>query len=269
MRLASIFDLALAGIILFMLLFCWIRFYTKNLVLSLILAIICSFLLVFAVFLIKNKKNQQKSLSSKQKDDALDAAIQLRFSTDEQVLGFFLSVLESNYRVTAKDDSLLLESPQKDSILFAPYFKQEVCTTAEISRFFAHAKEHNCSKLVICCTVVDGAAKNLASSIQNLNIVLMDAFATYQQLLAPAKKMPSKVVDTKGAKLTFKQIMGYALSKERTKNYFLLGAVLILSSFFVVFKIYYLMVGSVLLLMAVITRILPHRKNASLNNFTL
>lgn len=268
-RLASVFDITLASIILSMLLFCWIRFYTQNLALSLILSVICTFLLVFSIFLIKRRKNQQRALNSSQKDAALDASVQLRFSTPEQVLGFFLSVLEPNYTVTPKGQALLLKNAQKESTLFVPYFQNEVCTVTEISTFFAQAKECNCGRLVICCAVVDGAARNLAASVKNLNIVLLDAFATYQQVLAPANKMPAKVVDTRGAKLTFRQVMAYALSKERTKNYFLLGAILILSSFFVVFKIYYLVMGSVLLLLAAITRILPHRKNASLNNFTL
>jgi len=268
LKISVILDILLTSAISFVLFFCWIRFYSGNVLLSVFASLFITFLLVFGLFFYKHKKNIKKSITSKQRKSALECATQFRFSEPKEVQKFFYDILKEKYSVVNKSSGLLISLEDK-LLFFIPSFNKEIFTSNDLANYYSLAKKYNATQLTICSTQFEDNAKNLSKAIRTLPITLLDIYETYSQIIEPSQKMPDKVVDTESVKLTFKQILSYAISRERTKNYILLGLVLIFSSFFVMFKIYYLVFGSILLAMAILTRVLPHKHKAQISSIHL
>ena len=268
MKISIILDIILTGGILFILFFCWIRFYSNNLILSLLVSLFITFLIVFLLFFYKHKKDIKKTINSKQKKSALDCATQFRFSTPQEVHKFFYNILKEKYKTETKSKGLIVNFEDK-KLLFIPSFEKEIFTSNDLATCYSYAKKYDSKQLTICSTEFDDNSKNLAKAIKTLSITLLDIYETYSQIIEPSQKLPEKVVDTQSAKLTFKQILSYAISRDRTKNYALFGIILIFSSFFVMFKIYYLVFGSLLLAMAILTRVLPHKQKVQISSIHL
>lgn len=267
-RISNIIDIVLTSGILFLLFYCWIRFYTKNSSLSIFISVLITFLLVFLIFFCKKKKSAKKQISLKQKKMAVECATQLKFSGKNNVKKFFLNILKDKYKTQNKTDGVIIFEDNKTTF-FVVDFDKDIFSSNELASVYSSAKKYGANELIICAISFDDNTKNLSKSINNLKITLLDAYETYAQIIEPSKQLPAKVVDTEKAKLTFKQLMSYIISRERTKNYLLLGLVLIFSSFFVLFKIYYLVFGSFLLFMALLTRILPHKQKTTISSIHL
>ncbi len=267
-KIGNAIDIVLTSCIFFVLFFAWIRFYSKNVYLSIFSSIFITFLLVFFLFFYKRKKDTKKELTLKQKNLALDTALQLRFSSAKSVRSYFKKLLENKFKTEEKKDGLLITKNNKLNF-FVPCFSEEIFKSDDLARLYSKAKEYNADEITISAVTFDDNCKNLSKAITNIKITLLDAFETYTQLIEPSNELPEKVVNTQKAKLTFRQLLSYALSKERTKSYFMLGIVLIISSFFVLFKIYYLIFGSILMLMAVLTRVLPHKQKNAISSIHL
>lgn len=185
--------------------------------------------------------------------------MQLKFSTEADVKKYFKNILKNDYSVKTIKSGLLLEKDNKKT-LFSMAFNQEIFNIDNLAKTFAQAKNLDVNELIIVANNFDEKCKNLANAIKEIKISTLDAFDTYEKFIEPSGILPNKVIDTSKAKLSFRQVLNYAFSKERTKHYLLFGLILIISSFFVYFKVYYLVFGSILLVFALLTRIIPKLK---------
>lgn len=255
----NVIDIIITSIIFFILFFCWLNFYIKNTILSVFLGVFLTFLIVFFLFFFKSKRNKRKNFSSKKQKEATDCAVQLKFSDELEVKKYFKKILKNDYSVKTIKSGLLLEK-ENIKILFVMNFGQEIFNIDNLAKTFAQAKNLNVNEIIIVANAFDEKCKSLANAIKEIKISIFDAFDTYEKFIEPSKIFPNKVIDTSKAKLSFKQVINYAFSKERTKHYLLFGLILIISSFFVYFKVYYLVFGSILLVFALLTRILPKFK---------
>ena len=255
----NVIDTIITSIIFFVLFFCWLNFYIKNTILSVFLSIFLTFLIVFFLFFFKSKRNKKKNLSSKKQKEATNCIVQLKFSTEADVKKYFKNILKNDYSVKTIKSGLLLEKDNK-KILFSIAFNQEIFNIDNLAKTFAQAKNLDVNELIIVANNFDEKCKNLANAIKEIKISTFDAFDTYEKFIEPSGILPNKVIDTSKAKLSFRQVLNYAFSKERTKHYLLFGLILIISSFFVYFKVYYLVFGSILLVFALLTRIIPKLK---------
>lgn len=257
LKISRFFDILTTSTLFFMLFFCWIRFYTKNWVLSLFLAIILTFLCVFVIFFWTFKKQKKKTFNKEEQKNAHNCALQLQFSKKNCVFSFFEEILKEKFRIQKKETGFLVLDKK---IFIAPNFSGLNLSFEDFVKIFAEAKDESINELIICSNNFDETTKNFTKSIKNLKITLYDMYETYFKLIKPSNKTPKQVVETNQKKLKFKEIFALSFSRKRTKNYALFGIILILSSFFVPFKIYYLLSGSFLLVLAVLTLILPNIK---------
>ncbi len=258
-KLSDIIDCILITLFVFILLFSWIKFYTKNIILSILIGIFATFLLIFIYFFVKSKKIKKTELSKKQKQLAQNCALQLSFSTQKSTINYFEKLLNNNYNITKHTNFLILKN-NNQKILFAPLFNTEKIKNTNLAQLYAIAKEKNCSILIISGIQADEEVKNLSLKIKNIKIEIWDCFTTYNKLIKDKNLLPDETVDTSISKLNIKQILKYAFDRKRMKNYLLFGLILIISSFFVYYKIYYLIFGTIMIIIALLTIILPHKQ---------
>ena len=257
-KFSTIIDLTITVIFFFLLFFCWIRFYTKNLTLSIIGAICACFIVVFLLYFIKNKKNNKKSLNTKQKNLALDCSVQLMFTPQNKVQEYFEKLLKNKYKTMKINGGIKLTSDTFNAFFF-PAYTVEKLLTEHLSQIIALSPKP-CNQIFIATNNAENSTLDLAKSIKNISITIYNSFQTYEKIISKSNILPEKVIVTEILKPTHKQLLQYAFSKQRSKNYLLFGFILILSSFFVAFKIYYLIFGTALILTGIIVRFLPYKK---------
>ena len=97
----------------------------------------------------------------------------------------------------------------------------------------------------------------------NIKVELLDKFRAVTKFNLNAQQLYTSISVKKQPK-NLKYLFSYALSIKRTKSYLALGLILIICSFFVLYRVYYLILGSILLTMCIITLFL-HLKSKNKN----
>ncbi len=264
LKISKYFDILTTSLTLFLLFFCWIKFYTKNPLLSGIFAVFLMGIGVFLIFFANFKHEKKKTLSKNAIKQAIDCALQLQFSSKQNVENFFEQTLKNNYKVTKHNFGFVLEKDHK-KIFFVANFWLEKLDLYHFSQIYVAAKSLNLNEIFVCSNDFDEATKTFAKGIKNLKITFFDKFLTYSTFIEPFKILPEKVVDTTPEKLKLREILKLTISRERTKHYFLSGLILFLCSFFVPYKFYYLVFGSIGFLLALTTLIFANKSPKRLN----
>ena len=247
----KIIDYTVLSLCLILIFFCWIRFYTQNVTLSIILAIITTICLVFFIYICQYKKQTKTDLSKQKKKFAEEFAFQISFCSQDFILQYFYKALKTKYpNIKQNNDYLILD----DNTIFVPFFQKDCLQIPELKSLLINVLDKN-KDIVICCKEKDVQINTLVGNILNRKIKVLDIYGTFMEKYLDYEIEIPKVIETEKPKLKFKQILKFAFSRERTKNYLLLGLLLIFYSLFVLYKIYYLISGSILLIFAIITRL--------------
>ncbi len=256
-KISFYFDLIISSVLLFLLFFCWIRFYTKNLFASIIGGICATFVCIFLFSIIKNKRNEKIQLNSKQKKLALDCALQLMFTSQGQVQKYFETIFKEKYKTTKTNGGLKIVK-ENFCAFFFPAYSVEVLQPEHLAQIISFSSKIS-NQIFISVNQADNKTLELAKSIKNIKITIYNYMQTYEKIISKQNILPEQVIDTSIVKPTYKQLIEYAFSPSRSKNYWALGLILLLSSFFVAFKIYYLISGSILILIGIIVKFLPNK----------
>lgn len=243
----------------FLVFFCWIRFYTKNTLLSLFCgAFLTASILIITTKLLK-RKNEHKKITQTDKINAQFCALQFGFMPLKQCVNYFYDILKKENKVAIFNSHLVLNPNTKNATLFIPlFFKNEVVDT-DIQSAFIRAKQQNCKSVIICAKGFNQSAVLLASKLKDIEFDFFGTSKLYNEIIKP-HPLPPKIVDTTIEKLSFKQLVFYAFSKKRIKNYIAFGLILLVSSFFVYNKLYYLISGTLLLVLCIVILSLPDKK---------
>lgn len=265
LRLSKLIDTIFVLGFCFLVVFCWLRFYTKNTLFSVLISATVTVAASIVFTKIIKAKNKTKSLSKQDKENAQYCALQFSFTPLKQVLIYFYDILKPKNNVSLLKTHLVLNPKTQKAIIFIPLFFKNEIDEIDIQNTFILAKEQNCNSVVICAKAFNQSATSLISKLKNMSFTLFDSFETYNKIIKP-NNLPPKIVDTTVAKLTFSQILLLAFGKQRIKNYLIFGLILIASSFFVYYKLYYLISGSILLVLCIVILCLPNKRNNVPNN---
>lgn len=115
------------------------------------------------------------------------------------------------------------------------------------------AKERKITKLAIFCANVDPTSKNYLENLKDIEVVICDK----NYLALKAKKMglstPNIFQEKPHSKLKLKEILSLSITREKAKKYFLSGLLVFFCSFFVRYNIYYILMSSLLFLLAILS----------------
>lgn len=260
LRLSQIIDSIFVFGFCFLIVFCWIRFYTKNTILSAFVGLIITTIFSLVLAKILNAKSKRKNITKKDKQDAQFCALQFGFMPLKQCLMFFCDILKQKNKVAFFKSHLVLNPQTQNATLFVPLFYKSEILETDIQNCFILAREKNCNTILICAKSFSQAATTLAKNLSAFHFSLFDTFETYSKIIKP-NPLPPKIVDTSVEKLHFSQLVLSAFDKKRIRNYLLFGVILLVSSFFVYYKIYYLISGSILIVLCIVILFLPNKKS--------
>ena len=115
---------------------------------------------------------------------------------------------------------------------------------------YKKSQKFNANKIIICTSSYD---KSLLSFLKLLPIktIVLDKFEVYEKLMKPFNHFPQNSVELKKPQNSVSSLVAFALNKKRCKGYVVSSLILFVSSMFVKVSAYYLVISTILLLLAI------------------
>ena len=248
----KIINTAFRLLLLFSLSFIWMRYFFKDLALSIIFAVFLTALIDLLLYTLFRRKQAKTSLKAKELKECEDMFLSLLLNKNS--IAFFEKLATSKHKCEKHKDHLIVTEGDSRVALF-PRLQLAPLTADGVVELYksCQTKLPNLGKIVIVCGTAEKDAYSVASKL-NHNILILDKHDTYKKLYKEYNTYPSAISDFKPVKNeTIKSLLAYSFNKKRTKAYFFSALVLLFSSFLIGSSVYYIVMSSLLLLFAIIS----------------
>lgn len=238
-KLAIQLDNIFKYIVIFCIFFIWTNYYYTNflgcVILSILFTSIACFILT-KIFYIKNDKKIKTKNEAIEYDQTIH---QLLFMKQDEILNYFYLVLKT-LDFDAKSDNFTIILNNKTIL---PYFVYEL----SIDDFLKIYKKYKSKKLIILTNKVSSELNSFISNFDLEAVEIMTSKDVYNTLIKPSKLKPQITVKAKELKkLTAIKFCQHAFNKKNARSYFLSGILIMFSSLFYKYSLYYQIVGTIL-----------------------
>jgi len=226
------------------LVFIWINYYIKDIEKSFLSSIIITFVICLAFFSYKKYKNKREI----SKNNSLE---QIQFAKDQLLFGKTIDTIaiisklynHINLKPTNQEYHHINISEQIDYYFL---FKNEQLTQSDFINIY-QTRQFN--KIIVYCF-----NETTFTMFENIDIKTITFDNIYKKSLEQDTPLTNNIKSLKKPKLKAKEILGIVFNKNRSKGYLYFGLMIIFSSFFTIFSIYYLIVGSCLIFCSIFSR---------------
>lgn len=262
-RFSRIFQAFFRFTIIFLIAFVWTRYFISQLWLALAVAIATSIIIDAILRIIFHRKNSIAALKKNEQEEAENAFLSL--SLDPKALDFFLRLANSKHNAEKKKNCILISHDDGEKVLLIPHLSHKNLSVDNIASFVLAARNFSAKKIVIPCKNAD---KECFSFTKNFDeeFVILNQYEAYQKLYRAYNMLPEiKIKYKKEKALAFRELALFSLNKSRAKGYFLSALVLCFSTLFVRTTIYYCIVASLLMILALVSLFNPFERNANVS----
>jgi len=250
-----VLKILLKSSLIFLISFIWLNYFLN----SAWLAGAISFAITLIIELItiySRKKNKNKTfLKIKEKEDAENMFLSLASKTD--YLSFFYNLASTRHSNCAISKHFISLQHLESKVILYPFMKIAKISPDDIMQIYNNLAKKEVEKIVIPCNEYDSSCTGFIKNLP-IKIVLLDKYQTYSLLYSEYDFYPEITISyKKEIKQSLKDLIAFAFNKSRTKGYILSAFVLFFPSFFIKFNLYYTIIGSILLLFAIISFINP------------
>ena len=258
-KVSLIFQELLKIFLIYLILFVWIRYFVRKLWLASLISLLSTLGLYALIFLLSKKKRLKFGLKLKEKEDAENMFLSLSFSANP--MDFFNKLASSKHHDVTKHKNYLAIEYKLEKVKTLLYFDGSFAglTIPRLCEIYAKLKKEKASKIVIACYEITD--KNLLGFLHNFEekFVILDRFQSYEKLYKLYGIYPEITKKYSNKKsLAFKDLFAYSLNKKRTKGYLLSALILILCGLFVRASLYYYLMASLLIILALISQFNTH-----------
>lgn len=241
-----VFARLTAGLIIFI----WIKYYVKSLYLSLLYTAIAMAVLIIAFDIIFRRKKSSDDVKDKIKKEQI--MNQLCFNSAAENFELFSNLLSKRYEVENKKTCLLIKKDGQIKAVFLKFSPSKL-GQGNVIEAVKESKELGVQKILILCNGAQNNAYSFAACVDGYDITILDDKAVYE-LMKRYQTFPeiNQKINKFPKNLQLKEIAAIALSRKRVKGYFFASLLLLFSSFFVRYSIYYRVFATILLIMALV-----------------
>lgn len=227
---------------LFLITFLWCNFYLRNFSHSLICSaiIILTFSLIYIPHKInKYKKNKYTTAETDKKNYYKN---QLLLSNNKEIINFITNLYEYKNIEFLSDNHAFTDN--KDIFIC---FNEEELTNSKIYDFFKQSVSND-------IYVYSLNKPNFSLKINNKKI----SYYNFSDLMTKCKEkntfFDNNIIIEKKTKLRVKDVLCIVLGKERSKSYLYLGSLILFSSLFTPYNIYYIVISSILFILSIFSK---------------
>lgn len=238
-------DTVFAGLCGFLLFFTAVRYYTRNAALALFFGIAAMLLLGALGYLYISRKQNKKLLVSRDEKEKKLLALHLSLSSDAYIKKLLCSMLGEGAEISGKK-VLLGETANFFD------FKMQPLTEDDVARVIKNGFR---GKKKIYCSAVSPQAAALA---QNFSIGVVKIDEVYESL-KEKRLLPEKYAYEEPPAPKFFQRVKARFKRKLAAPLFWSGAGLLVLSYFTFFPLYYIISGSVLLILSAVSLVFGQR----------
>lgn len=244
-NLPLILDAVFAGVCAFLLFFTAVRFYTRSAAWGLAFGIIALILFGALAYVYISRKQNKKLLLSKDERDKKLLALHLSLSPDGYIRRLFCNLFGDEAKISGK------KVVYADTAYFFN-FKMQPMTEDDVAAVIKYRFD---GKKKIYCNRTSPEAAALAASFSIGVSQIDDAFAALKE----KKLLPEKYVYEDPAKIGFFKKIKSRFNRKLCAPLFWSGTGLLLLSYLTFYPIYYIVSGSVLLLLSAVALVVNQR----------
>ena len=260
MKIKIISNEAFKLFFIFFIIFVWVNYYKKNFSKALPLALLLTIIIYVCLKIIFKYLNKNKTINKEDKYQIEKIKTQLLLNSNKEN-NLYLREL---FNIKSRNNIIRINSKK---FILVDLLKTELSINS-ISKVIEIAKFNKTNSCLVICMNYENTIINLSKSIVDFDIRFIDLNDLYFKLIKPQKYFPqiNYVIKPK-IKYKLKEIINIALNQKNTKKYVFYGLVTLFFSFFTFFKIYYIVIGTLLVSLAAISKILNYNKNRNILQF--
>ncbi len=264
-RLANIIDFIFTNILIFLIVFVWLKFFNKNILYSFILSLF--FLVIFNLLKVffKGKKTTKLKLNKNLEKDIELYMYSLISNTNEENLLFFKNILKKFNPTT--ENNIIFYKKNEIKYALCPLFESANLNIEKALKNISCCKTKNIKNILILCSICQKKDKILLEQISEMNIKIYQKKEIYLNLFKPSNTYPNIKFNFKESKkIKIYELLEISFNKSKAKGYFLSGIFIFFCSFIMKYNIYYVLMSSILFTFALISYI---KKDKSIKKETL
>ena len=241
-KLAKITNNIFKFIAFFCLSFIWINYYYHKFLPSVIYSIIISSAICAILTIIDSKKSDKQKIKANKIKQAHYALTQLKFYTYKESLNFVNLALDVlNYKPKINKEFITV-----NNTLVIPCFNKPLSEEAFISMYNIF-KSSNYKKLIIFTITFDNHFELFINNFNLENIEIISGEQLYLKIIEPSNvKIENKIEFKETKKLKLIELKNIVFNRSRAKGYFLSGFILLFTSLFYPYGLYYQIFASIL-----------------------
>lgn len=233
--------------LIFLIVFVWIRYFVDSFWLSVLFSLLATFLVDMLYMFFKSKKQNKINIKKEEQDAINNYTNTFIYSDQKYNVDFFYKLCAKNYNAIKKSKYIIISHPQTNVVLY-PIFLYRDLSIDDVIACYNNVRHEKPKRIVICTNKYNSDLEKFVNSL-NVEVIILDKEQTYYSLLKKYDIYPKITKIENSQKITFKQFVRLALNKKRAKAYFISALFLLFSSFFVPYKIYYLIFSTILLIL--------------------
>jgi hypothetical protein len=247
------FQLFFRLLLIFSLVFIWVRYYTADLKFSVWISLLITLSIELILKLLKQKKEIKTQLGKQETAKAEKAINNLILNTKAQNINFFFQTFQKSQSTTKHKHCVIVENNEKEKLAIVPYFIYSKFSIDNLIEVLQNVKSLKPNKIIVCTNTALPATHSLAKA-HKTPVIILEKDAVYFKVLKKYDSFPQQNSELALSvpamnKLKFKDILKNALDPKRTKSYFLSSIALLFATYFVPYNIYYIVFASILLVL--------------------
>ena len=257
-KIVNLFDKVFISICVFLILYAWINFFIRNLWTTFILSLIFSSACVFLLFYVLNLKNEKKKTTKAYQKNLEEKFLAFQLMNKTEKLNLLKSIIEKQCECKKVKDNLFYTLNNKNcQIIIATHL--EKISQFELINLVSNLEKNVQILKIICCDY----DTNLNTQIlKNLEIEIISKKKLYDEYFSLFNSYPEcSNLDIEKSRFQIRKVLENFIIPKKSKSYFLCGLILIFSSIILPYHFYYLIFGSILLLLSIICKLQPFLKH--------
>lgn len=231
-KMAEIINNIIKFIMIFTLIFLWLRYLNVGNLYAFIIAFVIDIVLCKIFEFFSKSRGLTKQIEKNEKKDIDKYMLSFLLSDRQDNINFFCKAI-NNSKI---DNEFIIYN----NIALSPIFDSDVIGWEHIAKSVIKAKKLGYKTLIICC--VESKIKKF--DIEGINVKILEKEETYLKILKANDCYPKIDLDIK-QKQTLIGFLSQFVDKKHARHYFYFAIISFLCSIFVYFKLYYLIVGTI------------------------
>ena len=228
----------------FVISFVWLNNYISSLRLALISSIIISLFFFISYLVFKHYQNKIYTQKYNNKSQLEELKIYLSYCNNTEIIELIKSTYQfDNLKIISNYHYLDLDKNADIYLLF----EKETLTNEDFTKIYKNRITNNLN--VFCINYLPNYPK-----LENTTLEVFNLLDINEKLISNNIKLNNSAKLKIKPKLMAKDILCITLNRSKSRNYFLFGILILFSSIFTPYYIYYTVIGTLLLLLSLYSR---------------